>query len=260
MASAPVNCTAINFDGLVRELLYAQTGFDNETNSGEAEGVLVRGPCAVSSWDTAVCANVCLYDERISGGLFPRVRTCSDGSYCCDNDSACCAQKRGVFLDGFGRIASSTTSESSSTSSTPTSSEISSTTTTVNPSTTDASATDPPTGTPINTSPSSESGLSQGAKAGLGVGISVGVLAIVAVACLLWRRRRRAKSPSAKNTSELPSQEQYIPYSALPPQPTKETYQHHDTHELMNETMHELPSSQTHELDAGANAPRRDRA
>ncbi|KAL2145182.1 hypothetical protein VTI28DRAFT_7818 [Corynascus sepedonium] len=59
---------------------------------------LVRGPCALKDWDDG-CPQICTYQE---GRLFPRVETCPDGSYCCDDDPECCEKGLGVFLNESG--------------------------------------------------------------------------------------------------------------------------------------------------------------
>lgn len=43
-----------------------------------------------------------LADE--TGGYYPRVRRCDDGSYCCNNEPSCCSDGDGVFLDAKGNI------------------------------------------------------------------------------------------------------------------------------------------------------------
>ncbi|KAL1843516.1 hypothetical protein VTJ49DRAFT_1109 [Mycothermus thermophilus] len=68
----------------------------------------VRGPCAVKGWD-ASCAQICMYNEL---ERYPRVKTCSDGSLCCDDDPKCCDRGQGIFLDESGnRVSTRATGE-----------------------------------------------------------------------------------------------------------------------------------------------------
>ncbi|KAL2123540.1 hypothetical protein VTJ04DRAFT_3995 [Mycothermus thermophilus] len=62
----------------------------------------VRGPCAVKGWDPT-CAQICMYNEE---ERYPRVKTCEDGSFCCDNDPYCCERGLGIFLDESGNVVS----------------------------------------------------------------------------------------------------------------------------------------------------------
>ncbi|CAO2656267.1 Nn.00g050700.m01.CDS01 [Neocucurbitaria sp. VM-36] len=216
---------------------------------GEADGTLVRGPCAVYPWDPTLCASVCLYDEL--NGRFPRVKQCTNGKYCCDNDSACCDNDRGVLLDSAGNIiqssSSSPSSQSSQSSSTSTASSVSTTlpglvsTTSASSSTTSA-----PTSTSTSAPASSSSSLSQGARVGLGVGISVGAIAIFAAAFFAWRHRRNRRNAAPTGTHhELPS---YYDKEDAPA--GKVVYAHNATHELGHNDTHELADTSPHELEA----------
>lgn len=44
--------------------------------------------------------------ENSNPGSLPRVNQCEDGSYCCQIDTSCCANGKGVFLDEDGNVAS----------------------------------------------------------------------------------------------------------------------------------------------------------
>ncbi|KAI9925077.1 hypothetical protein ASPWEDRAFT_45222 [Aspergillus wentii DTO 134E9] len=158
----------------------AQCRDDRLCNSNDDRDIIVRAVCVYKPWTLATCAQICLYDDK--RGYLPRVNVCSDGSYCCDNDTTCCVDKAGFFLtDGVitGRANDTTTTTSSAT---PTTSLTSST----SPASATASATD-----------TSSSGLSSGGKIGVGVGVAVGGLAILALALFwfLWRRRKNAAAP-----------------------------------------------------------------
>lgn len=86
-------------------------------------GELVRGPCYGTpdlKYDFENCAQICitsestsniardslriltcykLLDETLSGGLFPRVTNCENGSFCCDyQGKSCCKYGLGVFV------------------------------------------------------------------------------------------------------------------------------------------------------------------
>ncbi|KAL2270620.1 hypothetical protein VTJ83DRAFT_2804 [Remersonia thermophila] len=68
----------------------------------------VRGPCAIKGWDES-CAQICMYEEL---DKYPRVKTCADGSLCCDDDPNCCNRGQGVFLDTNGqRVSTRVTGE-----------------------------------------------------------------------------------------------------------------------------------------------------
>jgi len=122
-------------------------------------------------------------------GYLPRVIQCSDGSWCCDNEPACCADHEGIVLNGLGAIVStdsgnpSTSSSVSSASSSPSATVISGSASTL----------------------STKGGLTTGADAGLGVGVAVVAIVLAAVAYLLWKRsskrsRRRIMDKQEPNT------------------------------------------------------------
>lgn len=98
-----------------------------------------------------------------------------------------------VLSPEFAIKQASTTLSSSSSTSTPSSSATSSntaTTTSAKPSSSSSAAS------------SSSSGLSTGAQAGIGVGVALGVLALLGVAFLAWRHRRR--NAAASKLQEAP--------------------------------------------------------
>ena len=189
-------------------------------------------------------------------GLLPRVSNCTDGSFCCDDDAECCADRRGIFLNGDGVIASSDIGLLP----TSTSSKIMSATagpTTMAPSAS-TSATQAPSGSSTNQS-TSTSGLSTGAKAGLGVGIALAVLIVLGVVLYYCQSRRRSQaSDPAYGRTEIgagpdhdqkkmqPGQGQSVPLE-MPGNwqgYEKDGSKAHRVYEMPT-TTHELPGSRT---------------
>lgn len=244
------------------------------SNVGGSAGTFVRGPCAVHPWDPAVCATICLYglsclpsltrvnykadvnglsDESPQGGVFPRATVCTDGSYCCNNDSACCAKGNGVFLDRAGNIiatsaiAPTTTTQTTLSTGTASSSSVSTTsfsTISTIPAIASSSTIPAPTSTLSNPSTS----LSHGAIVGLGVGVSFGAiitLVLAVIAWVLWKRRKpsdsKPDSPSAHNLFEQ-SPINSVAYSTQQPA-VKNSDQHYYLHELAPSSPQEMDST-----------------
>lgn len=149
---------------------------------------------------------ICLTAE---GNRFPRVKICDDGSFCCDNDLACCDAGRGTFLDADGNIISEPAETILSDAfETVTSSAI-------------KSPSDSPRTTPSPAAPSkpwdtptagqSHTGDSDNhvsIKIGLGVGIGVGIPAAALVAglfVLYLRKKRESKDHRPHDVWKDPS-------------------------------------------------------
>ncbi|KAG5951744.1 hypothetical protein E4U57_006733 [Claviceps arundinis] len=201
------------------------TCYSNRLCKKPKDNYFVRGPCAVKSWRSGQCAQICQEDEGAHG--FPHVIVCLDGSYCCDTDGPqCCAEKRGVFLDVTGNIAKVAASTMLSWGPERTSSGYQ----TADTSDTDsaASATPPPdseatsaspreaaTGTGPSRDPGTSSTPSTGEsdntalKIGVGVGIPLGALALGACAALIvvLRRSRRRRSEMGAAEAALAKQD-----------------------------------------------------
>ncbi|KAI0126118.1 hypothetical protein BJ170DRAFT_633849 [Xylariales sp. AK1849] len=161
------------------------------------DGVLIRGPCTSQEYDFETCAQVCVYNETAYANLFPRVTVCSDGSLCCSNQqSTCCEDGLGVFINNDGVLVSSSTASSSSASATTSSTQtIDASHPTTEP---PEAATTSPTSVPQSTS-SEHSGENSNptVKMGVGVGIGLGVPLIAIVSgisvCVLLKRRRNER-------------------------------------------------------------------
>lgn len=214
---------------------------------------IVIPTCAIFPWDDS-CARICKYgkcliypswkgvgrcgrveyctDSRCfqqtdpGTGFLPRAVECSDGSFCCDNDPACCAESRGIVLNGLGAVVS-THSGTATTSSTPTASSPDSslaTTTTSSTAPTDSttntapnsSGTSSPNDSGVEKSTSS-SGLSSGAKAGIGIGVTAVVLIIAVLSVLLMRSRRRNALSRQGGIGAVPPTDsnQHLQYSSM---------------------------------------------
>jgi hypothetical protein len=121
---------------------------------------------------------------------------CSGGSYCCSaytGDTTCCQQDEGVFYLGdfvnvttIGGAIGPGFSTSTAFSSTGTSATTASTTT----STPAATTSTPAASSSSPASNSGDSGLGEGAKAGIGIGVTLGVIVLAAFAYLTWRNRK----------------------------------------------------------------------
>ncbi|KAG6081315.1 hypothetical protein E4U16_007592 [Claviceps sp. LM84 group G4] len=187
------------------------TCYSNRLCKKPMDNFFVRGPCAVKSWRSGQCAQICREDEAAHG--FPHVIVCLDGSYCCDTDGPqCCVEKRGVFLDATGNIAKVAASTMLSWGPERTSPGYQTADSTDTD--TDTAATPPPgpesatSASPRETAtgpsrdpgtPSTGEGESDNTalKIGVGVGIPLGLLALGACAALIvvLRRRRRRRRP-----------------------------------------------------------------
>lgn len=152
-----------------------------------------RSVCSVSCClrlDHSICTLTSTAAE--TDLIFPRVRQCSDGSWCCynldtsDDGSRCCAAGQGTFLDSEGQVINGAVSSTSTAS-------VARSTSSRAPVSLSTSAAPSLTG-------GSDSGLATGAEIGLGVGIGFGVLLLVAVGVIIWLLRRRRnneeKSPA----------------------------------------------------------------
>jgi hypothetical protein len=238
--------------------------------------------CAVYPWND--CSNICQYGTFnvfqkppqivvsqgarvtynltvVTGtGYLPRVIQCSDGSWCCDNEPACCADHEGIVLNGLGAIVStdsgnpSTSSSVSSTSSLSTTSTSSTARTTSSMGTTASSS---PSATAISGSASTLStkgGLTTGADAGLGVGVAVVAIVLAAVAYLLWKRSSKRsrqwtmdrQEPNTYRGYGSPSRStpQSQPYKTAVEKPANE----HASYEMpgyAEPTYHEMPTYAT---------------
>ncbi|MCJ1481276.1 hypothetical protein MMC06_001433 [Schaereria dolodes] len=162
---------------------------------------------------SVIYANSILIEEGT--GFLPRVNTCSDGSFCCDNNPNCCADHEGVVLNGSGEVVSTDSLSISATSTTSTSATSSPTSTTSNTPTTSSNskATPSPTksastsqnaiSTPTidadsklpapttQVSHTSANALSTAAAAGIGVGAGLAVILLAsAIVYFLLHRRR----------------------------------------------------------------------
>lgn len=140
--------------------------------------------------------------DEVNGRL-PRVRTCGDGSLCCDNDPQCCdGGGNGVFLDNKGQIADSAPSTTFSygperTAATfrtdrTTSTSATSATSTSAPKTTEASQ---ETGTNGDDG-DDDGGNDNAVKIGVGVAVPVAVLLIAGAGFFFWRRRKANNTPT----------------------------------------------------------------
>ncbi|KAF2704067.1 hypothetical protein K504DRAFT_495252 [Pleomassaria siparia CBS 279.74] len=210
---------------------------------GQKAGTFVRGPCAASPWDPKLCAAICLYDEQFFGGVFPTVTICNDGSWCCNNDASCCDNKRGVFLDSFGRIVTNSsipesskiqtswstevalsspvlTATSSFPTLTPTSTSIStSISTSFSTSTIPAHTPAPTTSNPTTLPEAGKLTISVGVKVGLGVGVTLGVILIILlsfIAWALWKKQQNAGSRSAGTLPHASHEESHVNTGATP--------------------------------------------
>jgi hypothetical protein len=137
-------------------------------------------------------------------GFLPRAANCTDGSFCCDNDPSCCAENRGIFLNGLGAIVStdrevvSTSSSSSTAVGVVTVTDTPSQAETLNSAmSTATSAADTGDNTP------SSSSLSTSAKVGIAVGAVAGVIMVVCLVVLLMRRRR-ARHKQTEGLEKVP--------------------------------------------------------
>lgn len=129
------------------------------------------------------------------------VTDCLDGSWCAGKDNTeCCRQKKGVFLDNGTQTSQKATSSATSMPTT--------------------SSTTPSTASLPSPHPR-DSGLSTGAKIGIGLGVGLGallVLGLIAFFCL----RRRSRSKAAPIPQEPPAywQETHeVPDHSVKPQP-----------------------------------------
>ncbi|GAB0138776.1 hypothetical protein EsDP_00006999 [Epichloe bromicola] len=172
----------------------------------------VRGPCAIKPWSRGQCAQICEYDEI--NGLFPRVATCGDGSFCCNKDGGhCCSDGKGVFLDANGNVAKSAATEILSWGPERTSPGYRTMTTT--PTASSITSTSPPAASTAE--PPSNDG--QAAKIGAGVGVPVGVIAIGGIVAFFLLRRRRQKKNHLSAASELDNiqgEPKKVVYTGLP--------------------------------------------
>jgi len=198
-------------------------------NEGQNNSTFVRGPCALKPYNSASCAEICLYSMFVlatknlwkvmhssnsqmtdeTTGFLPRVTVCADGSYCCDAIPNCCESDQGVFLDAVGAITTGPLSSSSTTlpalsSKTTTESSSSSITANIVTPATSPGANSSQLSAAQSISPSSSrSGLSTGAKIGMGIGIPLILIilgGLVAMICIQRRRLKLAKV-SERNTS-----------------------------------------------------------
>ncbi|OBT95821.1 hypothetical protein VE01_06065 [Pseudogymnoascus verrucosus] len=179
----------------------------------DGTGEIIRGPCATQPYDPVECGEICLYDEI--DDRFPRVTICEDdGKYCCNNDKDCCAEGRGVILNGAGKVVGKAVSSSSSTTSVPSTMSTSSTSPPETTTSDSSSTSDPTTTSTKPTTPTAASettalndaaspsetaaagGLATGAKIGIGIAVPLGVLAAAGLGAFLWFRRRRVYSAS----------------------------------------------------------------
>ncbi|KAH7327802.1 hypothetical protein B0I35DRAFT_403265 [Stachybotrys elegans] len=159
----------------------------------------VRGPCAIDPYDSGTCGQICLYNETT--GVLPRVRSCADGSLCCDNDERCCDNGDGIFLGLDGRITDSAPStthtwgpeRTDATFRMSTASE-----TTSAPSTSSTSSEAAPTSPPADGSQGSDpNDNGSGLGIGLGVGLGLGIALLLAAGIWWWLKRKRASPAEA---------------------------------------------------------------
>ena len=194
-------------------------------------------------------------------GYLPRVIQCSDGSWCCDNEPACCADHEGIVLNGLGAIVSTDSGNPSTSSSVSSASSLSTTSTSSTARTTSSmgtTASSSPSATAISGSAStlsSKGGLTTGADAGLGVGLAVVAIVLAAVAYLLWKRsskrsRQRIMDRQEPHTyrghgspswsAPLQSQHQQ-PYKTVVEKPANEPTSY-EMPEYAVPTYHEMPA------------------
>ncbi|KAG6167027.1 hypothetical protein E4U51_003131 [Claviceps purpurea] len=182
------------------------TCYSNRLCKKPKDNYFVRGPCAVKSWRSGQCAQICREDEAAHG--FPHVIVCLDGSYCCDTDGPqCCAEKRGVFLDVTGniaKVAASTMLSWGPERTSPGYQTADGTDSAATPppeSATSASPREAATGPSRDPgTPSTEESDNTALKIGVGVGIPLGLLALGACAALIvvLHRRRRSEMGAAE--------------------------------------------------------------
>ncbi|KAM5341486.1 hypothetical protein ACJ41O_014517 [Fusarium nematophilum] len=179
-------------------------------NKGQADNEFVRGPCRVAPYDKKECASICIYEE--TDGRFPRVKLCSDGSYCCDNDAGCCSAGRGTFLDAEGNVLDGPSATSSSEASETSTAAAETTESAASKASTESTASAASTGSDEPSSePSASSDTAQEAedrksdsgddsqslKIGLGVAIPATAI-IAALAAWFFFRRKQARTPRTK--------------------------------------------------------------
>ncbi|PKS05532.1 hypothetical protein jhhlp_008049 [Lomentospora prolificans] len=163
----------------------------------------IRGPCAEKTYDPAKCGAICVYNEtEFHNNFFPRVKKCSDGSFCCSNEVSCCSRGNGVFLAANGDIVDKSSVSSTTSTETGTTQSISAASTT-------PSASEPaPESAPDSPSSASRNSTTESTawKVGLGLGIPLAAILAGLGAWYILKRRQRATAPAGPQV-EAPSTE-----------------------------------------------------
>ena len=147
-----------------------------------------------------------LIEQDKKDGTLPRVTICNDGSYCCQEDDGCCADKKGLWLSENGEILGRANETS-------------------NPRTSTSSVSPTPSSTSTSSSSSSDSsGLSKPATLGVGIGVGVGGAAVIGLLLFwfFWRRWKNKHDIANNNianannndyASSAPTHSQHYSYS-----------------------------------------------